>query len=370
MSAFIVLTTVNVPHLLEGYADNLERYGHKGEAGFIVVADLKTPSEAGELVQRLSRRGFEAIYLSVEEQKRWLKPFPSLEEMVPYNSDNRRNIGYLVAVQRGADIVISIDDDNLVGQEDFLAGHKVIGSREVFPVISSSSGWFNICSMMDTKPPRTIYPRGFPYSHRWDNEAVSASSGSGRVVINAGLWLEDPDVDAVTRLNAEVKTVALNTSRVTLAAGTWSPINTQNTSFHREILPCFYYVAMGFPVKGMTIDRYGDIWAGYLARKVIDGMSDRVAYGYPVTVHKRNRHDLLKDLQQELWGMIFTEDWIKILGSICLTSKDYSSLYLELAGALEQTAKQTGRFTPEMCSILEKVAHNMKVWLDVCSQLM
>jgi len=370
MTAYIVLTTINIPYLLEAYADNLERYGHKGEVGFIVVADLKTPPEAEELLHRISRRGFEAIYLSVEEQKRWLKPFPQLEEIIPYNSDNRRNIGYLIAVQRGADMVISIDDDNFVGEDDFLAGHKIIGSQQELPVVSSSSGWFNICSLLDTMPQRVLYPRGFPYSERWKDEVISTSSGRGRIMMNAGLWLKDPDVDAVTRLNEKVSTVALNTSRVMLATGTWAPINTQNTAFHRELLTCAYYVIMGDPIRGMVIDRYGDIWSGYFARKVIDSMGDKVAYGLPVTLHKRNPHNLLKDLQQELWGMILTEDLIETLASIHLTSKGYSNLYFELAHALDQTVKHTDRFIPEARSFLQKVANNMKVWVDVCHRIM
>ena len=369
-TSYIVLTTINIPYLLEGYADNLERYGHKGEVGFIVVADLKTPPEAEEVVYRISRRGFDSIYLSVEEQKKWLKPFPELEEIIPYNSGNRRNIGYLIAVQRGADMIIVIDDDSFVGEDDFFTGHKIVGSQEELPTVSSSSGWFNVCSLLDTVPPRVIYPRGYPYAQRFKNEVISTSSEGGRIMINAGLWFEDPDVDAVTRLNEKVRTVALNTSRVTLAIGTWSPINTQNTAFHRELLACAYFVVMGVPIQGIAIDRYGDIWSGYFARKVIDSMGDKVAYGIPVTVHKRNPHNLLKDLQQELWGMILTEDLIEALSSIRLTEKSYNSLYFELAHALDKSVKQTNRVTPEVLSFLRQIAHNMKIWVDVCDRIM
>lgn len=370
MTTYIVLTTINMPSLLNEYADNFKRYGHHGEAGFIVVGDLKTPPEVAGLMSDLTRRGFEALYLDVAAQKKWLKGFPKLEKIIPYNSDNRRNIGYLVAAQRGADRIICIDDDNFVGEDDFLAGHNITGLTQKLPQVSSSNGWFNICSMMDTAPPSVIYPRGYPYSQRNQDGIHSVETVAGRVAINAGLWFEDPDVDAVSRLNGRVRTISINRPRLTLAPGTWSPINTQNTCFHRDVLPCFYYVEMGASIKGMAIDRYGDIWAGYLARKVIDAVGDKVAFGPPAAIHKRNQHNLLKDLQQELWGMIFTEKLVEILRSITLTGKGYSSLYVELATALEKDVRDNNKhYEPEMCSLFLKIADNMKIWVDACESI-
>ena len=40
----------------------------------------------------------------------------------------------------------------------------------------------------------------------------------------------DPDVDAVTRLNADVKTLRMNRDSVLLAPNTWTPVNSQNTA--------------------------------------------------------------------------------------------------------------------------------------------
>jgi hypothetical protein len=192
-----------------------------------------------------------------------------------------------------------------------------VGTEQELSTIKSSTGWFNICSMLETDPPRNIYPRGLPYSHRWENEDVlTTGTGKSHIAMNAGLWLEDPDVDAVTRLNEQVRVTALNKQRIMMDNGTWAPINTQNTAFSRDVLPCFYYVVMGEPIQGMYIDRYGDIWAGYLARKVIDGIGDSVTYGTPMAIHRRNSHNLLKDLREEIWGMILTEDFINVLRSV------------------------------------------------------
>ena len=44
-------------------------------------------------------------------------------------------------------------------------------------------------------------------------------------------------------------------------------------------MPAFYFVPVGDPVSGIPVERYGDIWAGYFARKLIDHLDDRITFG-------------------------------------------------------------------------------------------
>ena len=103
MKTAVVLTTINVPNLLVEYADNFKKYGHK-DIEFIIVGDLKTPAEVERVSAEIRDRGFEAEYLDIPKQEKWMKHFPFLNSIVSYNSDNRRNIGYLIALERGADV--------------------------------------------------------------------------------------------------------------------------------------------------------------------------------------------------------------------------------------------------------------------------
>ena len=208
MKTAIVLTTIRIPDLLEEYTTNFEMYNHE-DVEFIVIGDLKTPAEARKIIGNIRERGFEADYFDIFQQEEWMQRFPELKQMIPYNSDNRRNIGYLIAVERGADVIISLDDDNYVGEEDYLKGHQIVGTVQTLKTVKSSNRWFNPCSLLEMEPRRIIYPRGFPYSKRWKDDARFTTS-TGRVVINAGLWLRDPDVDAITNLNESIKAVALN----------------------------------------------------------------------------------------------------------------------------------------------------------------
>jgi hypothetical protein len=369
MKIALVLTTINVPDLIIGYADNFEKYGNRSEVGFIIIGDLKTPQEAKEPVEKIRKRGFEVEYLDIPQQEEWLKKFPDLKQIIPYNSDNRRNIGYLIAAERGAEVIISLDDDNYAREEDYLEAHKVVGCTKELKTAHSRNAWFNICSQLELEPPRIIYPRGFPYSKRWTDDAEFTVS-SGRIVMNAGLWLGDPDVDAVTRLNEPIRAVGASPEMLMLAPEVYCPINTQNTAFHRDILPCYYFVTMKALINGNKIDRYGDIWSGLFALKVINQMKDRVSFGPPLTDHRRNTHNLLKDLQEELWGMILTESLIPILDSIQLTAMTYQEAYLELANKLEERVNLDEDFTPGVKNYFSQITSAMRIWVDACQQVM
>lgn len=371
MKSYIVLTTINLPSLLEEYADNFEKFGHRNNTGFIVIGDLKTPKEAKAVCDKLQQRGFEATYMDVSTQKEWLKKFPELDEIIPYNSDNRRNIGYLVALEKGAEMIISLDDDNYVGNYDFFGEHSVVGKNVNLPTVYSSNGWYNICSLLENDRNVEIYPRGFPYSKRFDGQ-VKIVNSSAKIALNLGLWTRSPDADAMTNLTIPVKMMRFqNYNRIMLGRGTFSPVNTQNTAFHVSALPCYYCVLMGVEINGMKLDRYGDIWGGFFAKKIIDHMDERVSVGKPLSIHERNEHDLFKDLQNEFWGMIFTERISEWITSLSLeSSKDYGEAYLELAKKLSQSADSISSNNLIFKKYLKKLSHCMQVWVETCNRIM
>jgi hypothetical protein len=367
----LVVTTIRIPSLLVEYAKNFKRYEHQG-VYFIIVGDLKTPEqEVHKVARALEKEGYEAYFLDKHSQKEWLKQFPKLDEIIPYNSDNRRNIGFLFAVEKGCDLIISIDDDNYVTEEDYLLSHSVVGKELELPCVSSENGWFNPCSLLEVDPPRVIYSRGYPYIKRFKEEKITYRREHGRIVLNMGLWLGHPDVDAITNLNGLVKVVKMKDSvdRIMLAPGTYSPINTQNTCFHKRMLPCYYYIVMGANIKGLTLDRYGDIWSGLFAKKCADSVGDRFSIGEPLTYHDRNPHNLFKDLMNELWGIIITDKLVQELKKIDLSSKNYFDCYLELADELEKVKLSLSN-EHSIIKYFEKLTQNMRIWVKTCEKLL
>lgn len=372
MKQYLVFTTINVPHIIKDYIKNFSDYGHgPSEAGIIIIGDLKTPPETSQFIDGMEKSGFAVDYFDVKKQEEWLEKFPDFKKIVPYNSDNRRNIGYLIAAEKGAEVIIAVDDDNYPkNSEDFLKEHSIVGQVKELDVLSDESSWFNICSAIKFDPERKIYPRGYPYSKRFKDGKILHSKKKGRIVLNEGLWFEDPDIDSVTRLTEDVKGKEIKEERIFLDKGTFSPINSQNTAFHRDILPCAYFVLMGGDINGLTIERYGDIWFGFFAKKIIDHMGDYAGFGKPFAIHRRNQHNLLKDLKQEFWAIIFTELLAEFIEKAELSEKTYSGCYLELAEKLEKFVLENKNFNEEAKNYFLKVVSAMKVWAHTCDKIL
>ncbi|HWG44475.1 MAG TPA: hypothetical protein VN688_16975 [Gemmataceae bacterium] len=366
----LVITTINIPTLLEEYAANFEKHGHLEHTSAIIVGDKKTPHDAAaKVASDLRGRGFDCLYLDLPAQEQYLERFPRLKPLIPYNSDNRRNIGYLMAVEKGADILVAVDDDNFVMADDWYAGHAHVGSSQRLETVSSANGWFNPCQLMEYEPHCTIYARGYPYNKRWQPNKETSETTIGRVVLNGGLWLNDPDVDSLTRLSVPARGVSVRKPRVMLAPGTWAPINTQNTAFHRDVVPAFYFVPVGEPISGLPVERYGDIWAGFFAKKIIDHLNDRVTFGAPACDHRRNAHKLLHDLELEFWSVVLTDPLAEVLRSWELSGSTYSDCYAELADHLERTNWPHKKMAGEMKAFFGRMAAAMRVWVETCRQI-
>jgi len=372
MKYSLVFTTINVPYLLEDYIKNFKHFNHGPEdVEIIVIGDLKTPLDIDSFINKINESGYKVRYFDIPSQEKWLDKFPDLKKIVPYNSDNRRNIGYLMAVENGAEIIILVDDDNYpIESVDFLKEHSIVGQTINFEAVSDESKWFNICSMIKFNPERKIYPRGYPYSKRFKDGKITKTKKTGKIIINEGLWLQDPDIDSITRLAEDVKGVEVLSESVVLDKGIFSPINSQNTAFHKDALPCSYFVLMGGNINGLVIERYGDIWFGYFAKKIIDHMGGFVRFGSPVALHKRNTHNILKDLKQEFWAIQFSEYLVDFIENVKLDSNTYSASYIELADKLEKFVLENKNFNPEAQIYFKQVVSAMKIWVEVCKKIL
>src|SRR4051812_35932818 len=111
----LVTTTIHIPHCLDNYLENAERNGHLDRTSVIVIGDLRTPPAIRDYLIQLGRRFPSPItYLDTDAQSPLLRRWPGLDQALRYNCIQRRNIGYLQAALEGADIIVSIDDDNYV----------------------------------------------------------------------------------------------------------------------------------------------------------------------------------------------------------------------------------------------------------------
>src|SRR3954468_19114311 len=209
----LVTTTIHVPRCLDGYLENIERHGRGGQVEVIVVGDRKTPAEAADYLRDLDRRTSATItYLDMAAQRDLLRRWPALDIVIRENCIQRRNVGYLQAALGGAEVIIAADDDNFVTDDDYLGHHLAVGREREAPVVGHASGWWNVCGRLSTDPPRRFYHRGYPKS-RQDFAGSSDAEIHKKVirpVVNAGLWLKNPDVDATANIEEPLNVVAMD----------------------------------------------------------------------------------------------------------------------------------------------------------------
>ncbi|MEA3489024.1 MAG: hypothetical protein U9R44_01610 [Candidatus Omnitrophota bacterium] len=369
MKYTIVCTTIFVPKFLESYCKNIEKYGHKDNVKFYIIPDKKTPPEAAGEADIYRSRGFNINYVELSAQKKYLDRFPILKGKIPYNSDNRRNIGFLMAYEDGANVLISIDDDNYVLEDhDFILAHSVCGKEDSFDVIESSSGWFNTCELLEVNPSINIFPRGFPYRIRRGSPGpeISSKKENAKIGINLGLWTKDPDIDAISRNFMDFQISAWKNKSLVFGKNTWIAVNTQNTSLVRELIPAFYYVRMGFDIGGTKIDRFGDIMAGYFCQKIAKSLGYSIRVGSPICEHKRTPHNLFDDLYHEWAGIVLLEDVTLWLEQIELEGETVKDIYRSLAQKLNEQADRFDGYlwNDQSRDFIREISSCMITWIE------
>lgn len=374
MRTAIVTTTINIPTALEVYIKNCEKY-KQTDVCFIVVGDLRTPPGCAEYVRSLSGAGLSFVYLSPLDQERIIRAFPRFSEFLPYNVVQRRNVGYLHAAQLGADVIISIDDDNFpLDSQDFIGHHALVGRVCAYDTVATTSGWYNSCSQLVCEPPRRFYHRGYPITKRWVDDSETWSKREARVVVNIGLWTEDPDVDTMTRLEEPFTVTGMRNPDKTIgvAKGTLLPFNSQCTAFHRDLLPALYLVA--FPEEGNPTAtrnfRYDDIWMSFFIKVLADHMGDMICIGPPHVRQVRNPHNYLVDMRREIVPMELTAKLADLLPQIQLTGSTYGDCFQELIENLHVLAAYNPLFTNSEQLMMRRALHGMRLWQETVANVL
>ncbi len=351
MKTIVVTTTIYKPTFLTTYAENAKKFGH--DVSFIVIGDRKTPLDAEAYCETIK----DCEYWDVDIQKRWLGylGFDLLSSHLPENSIARRNIGHLIAYMRGADRIIMLDDDNLsIPDQDFVLHHSVNGELDTF---CSSNGWFNVCEALVEENGVKFYARGFPPSKRWEKHHTYTWKSDQKVVVNAGLWVNDPDIDALTRLERRLVTTGMRhgwPKTFALATGTWSPWNCQNTAIAREALPSYFLS----PHTG----RHLDIWASYITTRIAEAQGHVIAFGQPLAFHDRSPHNLYNDLEQELPWIRMTDEFCWALQHIHVVKTGYLDGLDTVINGLQEKWKTDN-------PVKQQYLEGLRIWLDIFRRL-
>jgi len=281
MKKFIVTTTINPP------TEATIKYSQKKDWTLIVVGDTKTPHEEYEKI--------DCIYLHPDYQERKYK---ELSDIIGWKSIQRRNIGFVEAYNLGADVIATVDDDN-IPYDDW--GTDLYVGTEIECDLYEHT-FHNVFDPLSITKRNEVWHRGYPIEYVPTRHNVEYRGKSKRkVLVQADLWDGDPDIDALARLSIK-PIVKYSDITSPYCSNMISPFNSQNTFLAREVIP-FYSV---LPHVG----RMDDIWGAYILQYYFP---NSVVYNRASVYQDRNVQDLITNLEKEIIGYRNTLNLVKDL---------------------------------------------------------
>ena len=204
----------------------------------LIVAGHKTPHNLYKNLKNVT-------YLTPDDQEQLSK---ELSDAIGWKSIRRRNLGFLKAFQMGADVMATVDDDNIPYEnwgKDLLVGKNI----EV-DIYDEEIGVFDPISVTENSE---LWHRGFPLQYVSKRNPILVGKKSIKCMLQADFWDGDPDIDAVCRITKEP--IVKFKKFEPFASNNISPFNSQNTFIHRELIP--YYMVIPH------VGRMDDIWGAY-----------------------------------------------------------------------------------------------------------
>ncbi|CAD7944598.1 unnamed protein product [Amoebophrya sp. A25] len=291
---WIVVTSIFQP------SDAVRKLGEMTKKGwcFVVVADVNGPTDYDDVEG--------VVYLTPQHQKRL---HYHIVDYIPWRHFGRKNIGFLYAIEHGAEVIYDTDDDNRIKEleipiwlperNETLEGGPYVPLK----MYSVDQKWNRnvVNSYLDFEPTcgERIWPRGFPLDNINDakdqHPQLTEMEGAKKPpAIQQFLADEDPDVDAIFRLTGQLPCrFAEKRHAVVLPKGQLTPYNAQCVV---NLKSAFWALLLPVTVNG----RVSDIWRSYIAQKLLWDIDEHVAFMPAHVIHDRVFHDYLKDFQSEL----------------------------------------------------------------------
>ncbi len=282
MKKYIVITSIFEP------TEAVRSFSMIEDHLLIVVGDKKTPPGWNHN---------NVDYIGIDTQRN--SSF-ALANSLPYNHYCRKMLGYLKAIENGAEYIVDTDDDNIPKQN-----WQFPCFDNTFDCIAQNKGFVNIYQLYTDQK---IWPRGLPLNliSKKFNFEDCLEHKECKVGIWQGLADEDPDVDAIYRLTCDIPCYFKERDPVVLGKGTLSPFNSQNTLIRKELFPLLY-------LPTYVTFRFTDILRGLVAQPIMWLFNYQLGFTNAMVVQKRNPHDYMKDFISEIPMYQYTEKIIELV---------------------------------------------------------
>ncbi len=287
---WVIFTTVNPP------TKQIQRLCALPGWSKLVVGDTKTNP---------AWRMDGCLFLSIEHQ---LDLGYQITELLPFKRYERKLVGYLFAIQAGAEVIYDTDDDNIpIYDEPVVLATKVCAA-----VVQSQDIAVNAYAHFGRPD---LYNRGLPLNMALSSKFNIKKYADVNAFVQQGLVEIDPDLDALQRLlrtESETSNVHFEGAEaLAFPIGNYQPINSQNTVFHKEAF-------WGLLLPITTLWREDDIFRGYWLQRLLWEINGSLLYTGSTAYQLRNPHDFMLDLAQEINMYKNTPKMLKFLNEwIC-----------------------------------------------------
>lgn len=147
----------------------------------LAVTDLRTPEDF-----RLKN----GSVISPRDQE---DAYPEISEVIGWNTVDRRNLGFLWAMEAGAEIVATVDDDNV---PLVTWGAELMVGSEILATKYSGAEIYDPLAVTEN---HNLWHRGYPIQELANRNYRATPDSTIIPDVQANLWNGDPDIDAIAR---------------------------------------------------------------------------------------------------------------------------------------------------------------------------
>lgn len=279
--------------------------------------------------------GYDCIHYSHKEIDEVLG---SRSWIIPRGDSAIKSFGFYMAMQQGADAVLSLDDDVVAQHPKFVEQHEQFLS---FEIVSNTHGIINTVRKQGTA---NVPQKGLPKNYEKKKQ----------VVMSFGLQYGYLDLPATyIRDSGRVSCNGPQASEEDIQDNQYASISGSNVAIRVEALPAYYQLLMG---KEWGLGKYGDVWSGLIFQKICHHLGKGILMGHPMVFHK-GYGDNDAAIEMEAGGYDLNEYFWEQIPKLHLTGKTFRQCYLEVANWLPTF--------PEKETYMKKTQEAMRIWADL-----
>jgi hypothetical protein len=291
------------------------------------------------------------------------------EIAIPRRNGACRDLGFVIAWREANDdeIIVALDDDCEVYERDFATQVQESLSGKARPVANAPGVHLNVLDVYANCPDH-LFPRGFPYSSRGAYRRCTFDGTQSKdVKFSLGLWKNIFDVNAIDKLNGPAfihPDIELAHPSVIIPPGKLISVCSMNMQFRREVIPAAYQLPMHVEVMPhWVIDRYGDIWGGFILKTLMDIRGDAMAAGGPMIRHLKEGN-FQRNIWQEHICHLVNDEFIEILlrAKETIRPSSYADMMAHLAELIDKSAATASTM---LRPYLLHLAPAMRAWVTI-----